>query len=128
MLHENAKPLTDIAAHNYAMSAPIEQVVKDLVDLLGATTVADIAGVGETRAVARWMAGRQPQRAHTLRFALQIASMIAAAADTEIARAWFQGSNPHLDDAVPAQVLRDEPLEAVQPKLMAAAREFAARD
>lgn len=110
------------------MSLPITEVVAELVRLLGATTVATIGGVTETRAVQQWTAGREPQRQHVLRFALQIARMISAAdGNHETVRAWFQGSNPRLDDAIPALLLRSEPLENVQGPLVKAARSFAAR-
>jgi hypothetical protein len=114
-------------AHENAMSLPIEDVVKELVELLGLTTVAMIGGVGETRAVTQWTTGREPQRPNVLRFSLQIASMILNSKDQDVARAWFHGSNPHLQDRVPAVMLRDEPLAEIQGELMAAARDFAAR-
>jgi hypothetical protein len=114
-------------AHERAMSLPISDVVRELVALLGLTTVATIGGVGETRAVTQWMTGREPQRPNVLRFTLQIASMILNAKNPDIARAWFHGSNPHLGDRIPAVVLRDEPLAEVQGEIMAAARDFAAR-
>jgi hypothetical protein len=109
------------------MSLPIRDVVSELVDLLGTTTVATIGGVGETRAVTEWLTTRAPQRPNVLRFALQIATMIAASTDQELARAWFHGSNPRLDDAVPAIMLRDLPLSDIQGALLGAARGFAAR-
>lgn len=118
---------SDMGAHEHAMSLSIADVVKELTDLLGATNVAVIGGVTETRAVQQWMEGREPQRAHVLRFALQIATMIAPATDRELARAWFHGSNPHLDDAVPILMLRSMELSDIQSNLMAAARAFAAR-
>ncbi len=117
----------DFEAHDHAMSIPMDRVVQELVDILGAGTVAAIGNVSETRAVAQWMAGREPQRPHVLRFTLQLAQMVANAADPNVARAWFQGSNPHLGDRVPAIMLRTEPLAEIQPALMAAARSFAAR-
>jgi hypothetical protein len=109
------------------MSLPIEDVVRELVDLLGATTIAVIGGVSETRAVAQWTMGRAPQRPNVLRFTLQVASMILNSHDPEVARAWFHGSNPHLNDRTPAFILRDEPLPEIQGQIMAAARAFAAR-
>lgn len=121
-------PLTDHAAHRNAMSLSIAEVVSSLVDMLGATTVAMIGGVTETRAVQQWTMGREPHRQHVLRFALQVASMLADDSDNYGAvRAWFQGSNPALDDAIPALLLRDEPLEKIQGPLMKAARDFALR-
>jgi hypothetical protein len=73
------------------------------------------------------MNGRAPQRSHVLRFALQIALMIATHADQEVARAWFYGGNPLLNDAMPLTLLRDKPLGEVQGPLLAAARAFALR-
>jgi hypothetical protein len=106
----------------------MSQVVRELIDLLGATTVAVIGGVGETRAVQQWMADRAPQRPHVLRFALQVATMIGAGADTQVVRAWFQGGNPHLGDTAPLALLRDEPLESIQGRVLVAARAFASRE
>ena len=114
-------------AHERAMSLPIEEGVKELVDLLGSKTVAMIGGVGETRAVAQWTQGRTPQRPNVLRFTLQVASMILSTRDPDIVRAWFHGTNPHLQDRVPAVLLRDESLVEIQGEIMAAARTFAAR-
>lgn len=114
-------------SHLQAMSLPIAQVVARLLDLLDATTVAVIAGVQETRAVHSWLGAREPQRPQVLRFALQLAAMIATAADTEICKAWFHGSNPHLADQIPMIMLRDRPLPEVQRDLLVAARVFATR-
>lgn len=125
---QTSLPLTDMHAHERAMSLPIGEVVTELVAMLGATTVAVIGGVTETRAVQQWMTGREPQRQHVLRFALQIARMLASAeGNHEMVRAWFQGSNPRLDDAIPSLLLRSEPLEDIQGPLVKAARAFAAR-
>jgi len=114
-------------AHVQAMSLPISEIVAHLLELLDASTVAVIAGVQETRAVHSWLGAREPQRPQVLRFALQLAAMIAGAADAEICKAWFHGSNPHLNDRVPMIMLRDLPLAEVQRDLLAAARLFAIR-
>ena len=119
---------SDVFAHEHAMALPMGEVVRELVQLLGATTVALIGGVSETRAVAQWMNGREPQRPHVLRFALQIGKMIATPGDGEVARAWFNGSNPQLDDRVPVAMLRSAPLQEVQAPLLEAARSFALRE
>jgi hypothetical protein len=118
---------TDLEAHDYVMGLPIRTVVAELIDLLGATSVAVIGGVKETRAVQQWLVDREPQRQHVLRFALQIALMLSSSADREYARAWFHGANPRLDDRIPMILLRDLPLEDVQRPLLNAARAFATR-
>jgi hypothetical protein len=119
--------LNDLDAHANAMSLPINAVVSRLIVLLGATTVAVIGGVSETRAVTQWTDGRSPQRPHVLRFALQLATMIGGEVETETVRAWFAGSNPHLDDQVPMFMLRDKPLSEIAVPMMAAARAFSGR-
>src|ERR1700689_5131136 len=120
--------LTAAEAHNEAMSLSTPTVVETLVGLLGATTVAEIAGVKETRAVQQWAAGeREPQRAHVLRFALQLAMMISTVTSRHMASAWFHGANPRLDDQIPIVLMRDQPLETIQVRLMAAVRSFASR-
>lgn len=119
--------LNDVDSYNHAISAPLKQVVQDLIDLLGPTVVATIGGVNETRAVMQWLKGRKPQRPHVLRFALQLARMIAVKEDVAMIRAWFQGTNPGLQDRSPALLLRSKPLEEIQGPLMAAARSFAGR-
>lgn len=114
-------------AHSHAMELPIAEIVQELVDLVGATTVAVIGGVQETRAVQEWLTGRKPQKPQVLRFALQLATMIAGEADREMATAWFHGCNPNVNDQIPMLMLRDDPLEEVQAPLLSAARAFAAR-
>lgn len=126
-MNEPAVIRSDLSAHSHAMEIPIARVVQELVDLVGATTVAVIGGVQETRAVQQWLTHRKPQKPQVLRFALQLASMIAGVADREMAVAWFHGCNPLLNDQIPAVMLRDSPLEKVQGPLLSAARTFAAR-
>ncbi len=118
--------LNDVEAHNHAISAPLKGVVQELIDALGPTVVATVGGVNETRAVMQWLKDRKPQRPHVLRFSLQLARMIAEREDAVIVRAWFQGTNPSLQDRSPALLLRNMPLEEIQGPLMAAARSFAA--
>jgi hypothetical protein len=127
----NQKPdtvRTDLEAHDHAMSIPISQVVSELADLLGATTVAVIGGVQETRAVHQWTTGREPQRPNVLRFALQLATMVSTLANREIAKAWFHGSNPRLNDQIPMLLLRDPEISAsMRAELLDAARAFGTR-
>jgi hypothetical protein len=119
--------LNDVDSYNHAISAPLKLVVQELIDLLGPTVVAAIGDVNETRAVTQWLKGRKPQRPHVLRFALQLARMIADKEDATMIRAWFQGINPGLQDRSPALLLRNRSLEEIQGPLLAAARSFAGR-
>jgi riboflavin biosynthesis pyrimidine reductase len=129
MLDEAPDVHNPTEAHNDAMGLPMEDVIRRLVDLLGATTVAAIGNVKETRAVSQWLSGeREPQRPHALRFALQLALMISNYTTRDIARAWFHGSNPQLEDRSPLAVLRDDRLEEAQAPLIRALRTFSGRN
>lgn len=119
---------SDLKAHEHAMQIPIAEAVRELVDFLGATAVAALADVREARAVNQWMNGREPQNPHVLRFALQLASMLAAKGDKTIAKAWFFGSNPALGGQSPLTLFRTKPLPDIQVQLLAAAQRFAVRD
>ncbi len=118
---------SDFDAHDYAMSLPIREVARELVQLLGATTVAVIGGVKETRAVQQWTMDREPQRPHVLRFSLQLALMLTSRADREFAQAWFHAANPRIDDRIPMLLLRDLQLDQIQRPLLNAARAFVKR-
>jgi hypothetical protein len=118
----------DIADHERAMCLDMREVVRELVGILGATDVALIAGVQETRAVQQWMSEREPQRGNVLRFALQLALMIRHRTNAKTARAWFFGSNPLLHGRVPAYLLKDKPLNEIQEPLLDAATAFASRN
>ena len=124
---EQAGVRGDIEAHNHAMALPIREVVRELVDLLGASDVAALAGVKETRAVQQWMEDREPQRPHLLRFALQLVSMIAATGEKSTAQAWLHGANPGLGGQSPLALFRRRPLDEIQRPLLSSARTFAAR-
>lgn len=118
---------SDLEAHDWVVRLPIREVVRELVAILGAPTVAVIGGVKEARAVQQWMEDRIPQRPHVLRFALQLAAMLTNEADEEFAKAWFHASNPRLGDRIPTLILRDIPLEEAQGDMLRAARAFAGR-
>jgi hypothetical protein len=104
-------------------------VVTELRELLGANLTAYLGSVKETRAVNQWGAGERTPSAgveRRLRLALQLALMIAEADSTRVARSWFQGMNPVLDDDAPARLLREGDLDVVGPELVGAARAFLA--
>jgi hypothetical protein len=110
-----------------AIRAPFDQVAARLRDLLGPKLTAYLGAVKETRAVNQWAAGdREPSEAVQLRLrlALQVALMIAEPDGEAVARAWFQGMNPQLDDRSPARLLREGDLDEVGPEVLRAARAF----
>jgi hypothetical protein len=103
------------------------EVVTALREILGLKLCAYLGSVKETRAVNEWADGlREPSDAvqRRLRLALQVAGAIAEADGPEIARAWFQGLNPQLDDSSPARLLREGDIDEVGPEVIAAERAF----
>lgn len=123
---EDDRPI-EIRAHEHAITSSIQAVVRELVETLGATLVAALGGVSETRAVKQWMTGRDPQRPNVLRFALQLCWIVGEKEGAQTVRAWFQALNPQVNDAVPLLLLRERPLIEIQGPLMAAARAFSSR-
>lgn len=123
-----AKP--DLAAFNQVMRFDPQTLVKEVRELLGARLVAVIAQVSETRAVHQWAEGqrsiRDPRITSRLRVALQASQTVANAESRDVAQAWMQGLNPLLEDQSPAWLLREGDLDTDGPRVIAAARQFAA--
>jgi hypothetical protein len=123
-------PRPELACHDEAMRKPFRTIAADLRETLGATLVAYIGRVQETRAVREWADGkRSPGSTATerrLRLAYGIARCIAERDGKESAQAWFQGLNPLLDDVSPARMLREGDLDVVGPRVITAERRFLA--
>lgn len=120
----------DLAAYNAAARMTQSQLVTELRALLGAKLVAYLGKVKETRAVRQWADGTRTIGndidVERLRIAYRAARMITERDTPEVAQAWFQGLNPILDDRAPALLLREGDISDVGPKILAAARQFAA--
>ena len=118
-----------LRAYHESVSLETAEIVARLRDILGATLVAYLGEVKETRAVAQWAAGdRSPSNAVVtrLRTAYQAAAMLREKDTAAVVQAWFQGLNPQLDDVAPAPALREQDLATIGPVVIAAARAFAA--
>lgn len=117
----------DLATHDYVVRLPVDTAVKELSGLLGRKLTAYIAGVRDVRAVDAWSESRQvphdplPRR---LKFALEVAKLIADHDDNRVAQSWFQGLNPILDDRSPARLLREGDFDEVGPSIRQAAVAF----
>ncbi len=111
-------------AHQDSVNLSISEVVKLLQDGLGTKLVAHLAKVSDPKAVADWANGSRPPRGAAearLRTALQVFRLLQEADSSHVARAWFIGLNPQLEDEAPANALREDRLKDV----LAAARAFA---
>ena len=120
----------DLAGYNEAVGMSPAELVAALRSLLGAKLVAYIGGVKETRAVRQWAEGSRkianPSDVERLRVAYRAARMVNLKDNTQVVQAWFQGLNPFLDDVSPARLLRDGDVDAEGPRVIAAARQYAA--
>lgn len=125
VIERAARP--DLEVHRLVTQLEPAAVVQELRELLGAKLVAYLGGVGETRAVQGWIDGTRTPRGPVvdrLRWALQVAMLIAGSDGPRTAQAWFQGLNPQLDDRSPAELLREGELREAGPLVAAAARAF----
>ncbi len=122
-----ANPRPDLTAYERATRSELPTLITELAGILGHRLVAYMAGVGETRAVREWADGRREPRdpiPNRLRLAYRVAHLIGEHDSPEVARAWFQGLNPQLDDQSPARLIREQAIEEVGPDVVAAARAF----
>ena len=118
-----------LPAYETAMRSSTAELVTALRELLGAKLVAYVGYVSETRAVRQWADGQRHPSApieRRLRLAFQVAGLLAERDDARIIQSWFEGMNPQLGDDSPARLLRDEDLDTAGPRVLAAARSFAA--
>jgi hypothetical protein len=87
----------------------VTDVAAALQEQLGQTLLAVIVD-RDIRTVARWVSGDvQPPQAsqQRLRDTFQIMTLLVTADAASVARAWFMGMNPQLNEETPAEVLAD---------------------
>ena len=121
-------PKPDLEAHRNSLMLPMPEIIKALVAVVGKKLTAYIAGVKDTRALARWMEGAQPynEAERHLRFAYHVVMTLSTVDSPSVVQAWLMDVNPELGDRVPIRMLRDKNLEKVAPLVLGAARTFAA--
>jgi hypothetical protein len=97
----------ELAAHRAATAASFAEVVGELSETLGKKLTAYLAGVKDTRAIDRWIAGAEPYKAadERLRRAYVVALTLREGDHPRVVQAWFTGLNPELDDRAPIRLL-----------------------
>lgn len=118
-----------LRAYEISIRSDIAELVGQLRELLGAQLVAYLGSVTETRAVRQWADGtRKPpaEAIRRLRLAYQVAGLLTERDHPRVVQAWFQGMNPQLEDTAPARLIREGNPDEVGPRVLAAARAFAA--
>ena len=111
------------AMHAQAMRVPAADLVRELVEHLGPTVVAALAGVRDRKQPYKWAAdGSQPRHESLARLqvAYRVWSTIADAEGPNVARAWFIGANPRFEERPPYLAIR----EGLFGEVVAAAEEF----
>lgn len=98
-------------------------IARFLQDTLGSKLTAYILGLKDPKMVGKWADGAKPadDREKLLRDTHTIFQTILQSEDEYVARAWFIGMNPNLDDEAPADVLKEGKVKDV----LAAARAYA---
>lgn len=110
-------------AHTRSIEKSVTEIAATLQNALGQGLLAVIVG-RDGRTVARWVAGEASptfESEQRLRDTFQVFSILTSEDSPTVARAWFMGMNPQLDDETPAEVLAAGQARRV----MTAARSFA---
>ncbi|MGH7756284.1 MAG: DUF2384 domain-containing protein [Vulcanimicrobiaceae bacterium] len=117
----------ELAAHRVATTAPFAALVQELSATLGKKLTAYLAGVKDTRAIDRWIAGAEPYKGADgrLRRAYVVALTLRESDHFRVVQAWFTGLNPELDDRAPIRLLA-EGTEDDARAVLGAARAFRA--
>ncbi len=99
----------ELTAHRAATSASFADVVRELSETLGKKLTAYLAGVKDTRAIDRWIAGVDPYKGaeDRLRLAYVVARTLSESDHSRVVQAWFTGLNPELDDRAPIRLLAE---------------------
>ncbi|WP_100509744.1 hypothetical protein [Mycobacteroides abscessus] len=126
--HRGTSP--DLAAYREAIALSTPQLVSELAGLLGLNLVAYLGSATELSAVRQWANGTRILASECdverLRLAFRATRLLILRDSKEVAQAWFQGLNPMLGDVSPARALREGDLTIEGPRVLAAARQFAA--
>ena len=115
---------TIASTHAKTTKLGVHQVVAELNDGLGATLVALLAAVRDRKLPYKWAKPNGPvpgpESYRRLQAAHRAWTLIRQADDDYVARNWFIGANPRLNEQPPVMRLRDGDVPAV----MAAAQAF----
>ncbi len=95
------------STHNAATRITDADIVRSLVDRLGATLVAMLTD-RDRSSVSRWQSGQgnlSAAASRRARVAYEIFSLLDSYEDQHTVRAWFIGINPQLEDVSPVEAI-----------------------
>lgn len=86
----------------------VAEIVRELTEVLGSSLLSFIMAV-DNRSLQRWVAGHgiRYESEKRIRDLDAVFSLLRQKEEPATIRAWFMGMNPQLDDASPAEVMRD---------------------
>lgn len=107
-------PMDTLVASTHAATArmDVHEVARQLNAHLGPTLVAALAGIKDRKLPIRWAKPEGPTPGTDSRRRLQLAhrvwTAIAGAESDHVARSWFIGGNPLLDEDTPLTAIRED--------------------
>lgn len=94
----------------------IDEVVRELIEVLTANLVASLAGIKDPGQARKWGRGElvpRPPAEQRLRFAMETFDLLAGANTSQRAQRWFLSINPQLDFRSPIQAIRENSFQSV---------------
>lgn len=103
--------------HNRTTVQDIHETTRQLVSQLGPTAVSYLAGSKDSKQASKWQQADGPEPRQEPRRRLLAAhrawQMIATAENDYVARNWFIGANPRLEELSPLEALREGQIKQV---------------
>ena len=104
--------LTETEVHGATARMDIHQIVRALNEALGSTLVAALTGSKDRKQPIRWAKPNGPKPGTDFTRRLQLAhrlwTLLEQAEGEHIARGWFIGGNPLLDEDTPLTAIRED--------------------
>ena len=107
---------TAVAVHAVTTRLTIKDIAEILQEVLGQRLTAHLAGLSDAKAIGAYARGEREPRVEVearLRLAHQVLQIVVEADSDHVARAWFIGQNPQLDNDSPAEAIREDRLKDV---------------
>lgn len=99
------------ATHSGTARLGIREIVRQLNSALGATLVASLVGSKDPKISYRWARTDGPEPRAKALARLQLAhrawTAVSSAEGEDVARLWFVGANPWLDEMSPIEAIKD---------------------
>lgn len=106
-----------IGSHDRTTAQDIHETARQLVSQLGSTAVSLLAGAKDGKQATKWQQADGPEPRQEARRRLMAAhrawQMVATSENDYVARNWFIGANPRLEESSPIEALREGQIKQV---------------